>query len=230
MANIKSGEVKMLEELIKSAASGDNVEINAKPISEVFKLGHNGQRIDTVILSMEYTGTVAGNPFKFIKNYSFTDDEARYALECLLIANNRLQMDYERLNKGGISIKEEFFTFQNSFIGLPGDASVRTPALRLQNFIHLSRVGVPVSVNIELKHPDVFSNQEGTERKRFGCIAAFVFTTVEGKTTIEKLYNIGSYDDSKENQAEIKATANKRLERDCERLRLGGIKVNQLSF
>jgi hypothetical protein len=50
------------------------------------------------------------------------------------------------------------------------------------------------------------------------------------KTTIEKIYASGSSDDTKKYQNELKEVANKRLERDCERLRRAGIKVDKLAF
>ena len=230
MTNAKPEQIKMLATLIDEAATGKKIVLNTKPIREVIKLKREGQYVDTVILSMEYSGTVNGEPFVFRKDYSFADDEAEYALECLLIANNRLQMDYERLEKAGIAVKGEFFTFQNSFLGLPGDASLKKPALRLQNFIHLMHAGVPVSVDVTLKCPDMIVKQANGEKKGFGCMAAFEFTTGESKTTIEKFYNVGCDDDTAEAQAETREVASKRLERDCERLRSAGMKVDKLVF
>jgi len=230
MTNAKPEQIKMLATLLDEAASGEKVVLNTKPIREVIKLKREEQYVDTVILSMEYSGTVNGEPFVFRKDYSFADDEAEHALECLLIANNRLQMDYERLEKAGIAVQGEFFTFQNSFLGLPGDASLKKPALRLQNFIHLMHAGVSVSVDVTLKRPDMIVKQANGEKKGFGCMAAFEFATGESKTTIEKFYNVGRYDDTAEAQAETREVASKRLERDCERLRSAGMKVDSLVF
>lgn len=62
-------------------------------------------------------------------------------------------------------------------------------------------------------------------------MATFIFTKEADKTTIEKLYDIGSYDDAKkEDPVDIVEVANKRLERDCERLRSAGMTVAKLSF
>lgn len=230
MTNAKTEQIKMLATLIDEAATGKKIVLNTKPIREVIKLKREEQYVDTVILSMEYSGKVNGEPFVFRKDYSFADDEAEYALKCLLIANNRLQMDYERLEKAGIAVKCEFFTFQNSFLGLPGDASLKKPALRLQNFIHLMHAGVPVSVDVTLKCPDMIVKQANGEKKGFGCMAAFEFTTGESKTTIEKFYNVGRDDDTAEAQAETREVASKRLERDFERLRSAGMKVDKLVF
>jgi len=66
--------------------------------------------------------------------YSFADDDAQYALDSLLIANNRLQMDYDRLKDAGIAVEHELFAFHNSFIGLTGDASVKKPRLETTKF------------------------------------------------------------------------------------------------
>jgi hypothetical protein len=230
MTNGKPEQFKMLANLIDEAAKGKKIALNTKPIREVIRLKQEGQDIDSVILSMEYSGTVNGDPFAFKKEYSFAYDEAEYALESLLIANNRLQMDYERLKEAGIVVKGEFFSFQNSFLGLPGDASLKKPALRLQDFIQLMRAGGPVSVGVTLKCPDMIVRQANGEKKGFGRMVAFEFTTGESKTTIEKLYNIGCYDDTAEAQAETKEVANKRLARDCERLRSAGMKVDELAF
>jgi len=230
MTNAKPEQIKMLATLIDEAATGKKIVLNTKPIREVIKLKREGQYVDTVILSMEYSGTVKGEPFVFRKDYSLADDEAEYALECLLIANNRVQMDYERLEKAGVPVKGEFFSFQNSFLGLPGDASLKKPALRLQNFIHLMRAGVPVSVDVTLKCPDLTVKQADVEKRGFGCMAAFEFTTAESKTTIEKFYNIGCYDDTAESQAETRVVASRRLERDCERLRSAGMNVDKRVF
>ena len=243
MTNAKPEQIKMLATLIDEAATGKKIVLNTKPIREVIKLKREGPYVDTVILSMEYSGTVNGEPFVFRKDYSLADDEAEYALECLLIANNRLQMDYERLEKAGIAVKGEFFSFQNSFLGLPGDASLKKPALRpsfllwsvcsylsLQNFINLMHAGVPVSVDVTLKSPDMIVKQANGEKKGFGCMAAFEFATGESKTTIEKFYNVGLYDDTAEAQAETREVASKRLERDCERVRSAGMKIDSLVF
>jgi hypothetical protein len=56
MANTKSEEIRMLEVLIDNAASGKAVDLNAKPVREVVKLEREGHEVDTVILSMEYSG------------------------------------------------------------------------------------------------------------------------------------------------------------------------------
>ena len=230
MKAIKSDQVNMLQVLIENAALGKQIDLHAKPVRETVQLERDGQEITTVILSMEYSGTLDDKPFKFKKNYSFADDAPQYALECLLIANNRLQMDYERLKDAGIEIDRDFFNLQNCFMGLPGDASVKSPALRLQDFVHLSRAGVPVSVNASLSRPVIVSRHEGVKKKGFGCIAAFSFTTGTEQATIEKLYGIGGYDDAKGDREDIVEVADKRLERDCERLRSAGIKVGKLSF
>jgi hypothetical protein len=68
------------------------------------------------------------------------------------------------------------------------------------------------------------------EKKGFGCTAVFVFTTGDEKTTIEKLYALGSDEDSEKYREETKRVANKRLERDCERLRRAGLKVQEIGF
>jgi hypothetical protein len=230
MASNLSEEVKMLEALIDAAASGKKVEIEGKPDRKVVRLEREGRQVDSVILSMAYSGTVDGKPFAFKKDYSFADDDAQYALDCLLSANNRLQVDYDRLMEAGIQIEHDLFTFQNSFIGLKGDASVRTPALRLQNFIHFAQTGIPITVAVSVRRPTIIVKQDGGERKGFGLVASFVFTTGWEKTTIEKIYATGSHDDTKKYQEELKEVANRRLERDCERLRRAGIKVDPIAF
>jgi len=230
MASTPAQKVNMLAVLIDEATSGKKVVLNTKFVREVIKIEREGQPADTIILSVEYSGTIDGDPFEFKKNYSFTEDEVDYALECLLIANNRLQMDYDRLKESGINVKEDFFTLANSFIGLSGDASLKKPAVRLQDFIHLSLAGVTVKVDVTLKYPDLALKQEGLEKKGFACMASFSFTTKEGRTTVEKLYGVGSYDDTKGYQEEIKAVASKRLERDSDRLRRAGMKVDRLTF
>lgn len=230
MANNISEQVQMLGALIDAAASGKKVEIEGKPDRKVVQIEREGRHVDSVILSMAYSGTVDGKPFAFKKDYSFADDDAQYALDCLLSANNRLQVDYDRLKEAGIAIEQELFTFQNSFIGLKGDASVKTPALRLQNFIHFAQTGIPVAVEVTLKRPSIVVKQDGGERKGFGLVASFVFATGFEKTTIEKIYATGSYDDPKKYQEELKGVANRRLERDCERLRRAGIQVAPMAF
>jgi hypothetical protein len=222
--------VGMLAELLEYAARGEKVDLEAKPGRKVVRFEQEGRQVDTVILYMQYSGTVMGEPFSFKKDYSFADDDAKYALDCLLIANNRLQVDYDRLKDAGIAVKPELFTFQNSFIGLTGDASVKSPAMRLQNFIHFANTGIPISLEVELKRSSLIVKQEDGERKGFGFVASFVFTTGWEKTTIEKIYATGSHDDTKKYQNELKKVANKRLERDCERLRRAGIKVDKLAF
>jgi len=220
----------MLAELIDYAIPGKNVVLNANPMREIAKFEHDGKEIETIIISMEYSGTVDAEPFKFRKEYSHTYDETEYALDCILIANNRLQVDYDRLRQGGVEVKGEFFTFQNTFFGLPGIASERRPALRLEAFINLARSGMPVSVDVVLKRPDVVVKEEEGEKKGFAYVADFVFTTAEGKTTIEKLYDRALHDDTEERRARVKEVANKRLGRDFERLRRVGIEVKAAAF
>lgn len=225
MSNQESTEITMLAELIDCAAAGKNVELNAKPVRNKVELEREGEEREIIILSMEYSGTVDDKPFAFRKEYSHTYDVAEYCFDCLIIANNRLQIDYDRVKDGGIEIKEEFFTFQNTFLGLPGLASAKRPALRLETFINLARAGIAVSVNVTLKRPDILVKEEGVEKRGFVYVADFVFTTEEGTTTIEKLYDQGSYDDTEERKARIIEVTSKRLARDFERLRRVGIKV-----
>ncbi len=220
----------MLAELINDAVKSKKVSLKTKFVSEIITIPRDGLSVDTNVLSVEYSGRVDGKPFKIKKNYLFAEDNIRHPLECTLIANNRLQLDYNRLTKAGIKVKENFFTLENCFGNVPVEAPVKRPALRLQDFIQLCRAGVPVSVELTLKFPDLILKQDGLEKKGFACVAQFTFTTNEGKTTIEKLYGFGSYDDTKGYQTEVKAVATKRLERDCERLKRAGMKVNKLRF
>ena len=230
MINIKSDNVAMLEVLIVEAALGKNISLEAKPVREVVQAERDGEYINTVILSIEYSGAIKDKPFRFRKAYSFGDDAPEDALECLLIANNRLQVDYERLKRVGIEIDTEFFNFQNCSIGLPGDVSPTRQAHRLEDFIQLARAGIPVSVDISLKRPVIVLEEGGAKKKGFGCIATFDFTVGTNKTNVEKLYGLGSYDDAKGDGADIVEVANRRLDRDCERLRSSGMRVDKLSF
>jgi len=230
MRNINPERTNMLADLIEASASGKKVVLMGSTTREIVRLRREGQNVDNVILSMEYRGTIDGKPFAFKKNYSLAEDGAQYALECLLTANNRLQMDYDRLKEAGIEAKDEFFTFQNSFIGIPGDASIKRPALRLQDFVHLSHTGTPVFVDVNLKRPEITLKQEGMDKKGTAYAADFVFAVGEEKTIIEKLYALGSFDESKKYKEEIKYMANKRFKRDCQRLRHAGMQVDRLSF
>ena len=230
MAKQEPDEITMLAELIDCALAGKKVVLNAKPMREIVKIERDGKEIDTVIVSMEYSGTVDSEPFKFKKEYSHATDETEYALDCLLIANNRLQIDHDRLKDGGVEVNREFFTYQNTFLGLPGIASQKRPALRLQTFINLTRTGIPVSVDVGLKRPDVVIKEEEGETKGFAYVADFVFTTEEGKTTVEKFYGQALYSDTENKQSGVKEVANKRLERDLERLRRVGIEAEEAAF
>jgi hypothetical protein len=227
----KAYEIKMLEELMIKAGSGKRIDLHAKPVREIVQLERDGKYSETVILSIEYSGRVDDKAFKFKKSYSFADDAPQDALECLLIANSRLQVDLERLRKSGIQADAEFFNFRNCLMDLPDVVSMESPDMRLQGFINLARAGVPVSVDVTLERPPMVLTQEGVKKKGFGCIATFTFIKGSEKTTIEKLYDIGSYDDAqKEDPVDIVEVANRRLERDCERLRDAGMTVDKLSF
>lgn len=230
MTNIKSDNVTMLEALIIKATLGKKISLDAKPVREVVQVERDCEYVSTVILSMEYTGTVEDKPFRFKKDYSFGDDAPEDALECLLIANNRLQVDYERLKEVGIEINVEFFNFQNCSIGLPRDVSLTRQAFRLEDFIQLARAGIPVSVDVSLKRPVIVLEQGGVKKKGFGCIATFDFTVSTNKIIVEKLYGLGSYDDAKGDGGDIVEVANRRLDRDCERLRSAGMRIDKVSF
>jgi hypothetical protein len=230
MVSTQSQSVNMLAVLINDAVKGKKVSLKTKFLSEIITIQRNGRTLNTNVLSVEYSGRVDGKPFKIKKNYLFAEDSVRHPLECILIANNRLQLDYNRLKKAGITLKENFFTLENSFEKLAENPPIKRPALRLQDFIQLCRAGVTILVELTLKFPDLILKQEGLEKKGFACVAEFTFTTNEGRTTIEKLYGFGSFDDTKGYQSEVKAVATKRLERDCERLRRAGMKVNKLRF
>jgi hypothetical protein len=113
---------------------------------------------------------------------------------------------------------------------LPGDVPLTRQPSRLQDFIQLARAGIPVSVDISLKRPAIVLEQGGAKKKGFGCIATFDFTVRTSKTSVEKLYGLGSYDDAKGDGVDIVEVANRRLDRDCERLRSSGMSVDKLSF
>lgn len=230
MTITKLEATKTLEALIQSAASGSQVELTMKPTREVVRVEREGGPVDTVILSMSYRGAVDGEPFSFRKNYSFADDEAQYALDCLLVANNRLQMDYDRLRQGGIHFNEAYFNFHNSFFGLAGHFPVKIPSLRLQNFIHLSRAGLPVSVEVQPGRRRMLLKREGGDREAIGFVGAFNFVTGKARTTVEKIYGIAIFEDGKRVQEEMKEMANKRLERDCDRLTDAGVRVEKRLF
>ena len=230
MAERIAHEIKMLEALIAYAGLGKKIELRGRPVREIIRLERDGQEFDTVVLSMAYSGMVDDDHFELTKNYSFADDAPQYALECLLIANNRLQMDHERLRDAGIEADLEFFNFRNCFMPSPEVLSVKSPALRLQDFIQLSRAGVPVKVDIFLSRPAIVSEIEGGSKKGFGCMAGFSFITGTEQTTLEKLYGLGGYDDAKGEEKDVVEVANKRLERDFERLRRAGIQVEKQSF
>jgi len=78
MVTKKIGEIAMIEELIDLAALGKKVDLKAKPVRDVIKLEREGETVDSVILSMEYSGTVDGEPFSFKKEYSHAYDERQF--------------------------------------------------------------------------------------------------------------------------------------------------------
>ena len=87
-----------------------------------------------------------------------------------------------------------------------------------------------VSFDVGLTCPSITVKQEDGERKGFGFVADFVFCTGGEKTNIEMICGTGAYDDTKKYPEELKEAVNKLLERDSERLRRAGIKVDNLSF
>lgn len=230
MSHSKTQPVLMLADLIREASAGKKIVLKTRFINEVIPVKREKLWIETNVLSVEYSGKIEGKPFKIKKNYLFSEDAVRNSLECLLIANNRLQMDYARLKKAGLAVPEEFFTFENTKIKPRPNGSTSRPAYRLQDFILLSRAGVPVSVTLTLKFPELVLNQEGREKKGIAYVAEYAFQTAEGKTKVEKLYGLASDEEPKVHQSEVKAVANKRLERDCERLRRAGIRVKKFLF
>lgn len=231
MAEIISDKIKMLEELIVYAAWGKKITVQAKPMREIVEVELDAGKFDMVILFMEYTGTVDNEPFQIIKHYSFTDEAPQDALESLLVANNRLQYDYERLQKAGIQIDPVFFTFVENFMDLTMQVPMEISTMRLQHFIDLNRAGIPVSVDVKLQRPTIFIKQEGKKIKGFGCLARFDFDTGMRKTKVEKLYGIGPYDDARKKiPVDVVEVANKRLERDCHRLKQAGISIEIPSF
>jgi hypothetical protein len=230
MTASKTQPFQMLADVIREAAAGKKVTLKTRFLSEVVPVEKDGKRVDTNVLSVEYSGRVDGTPFTIIKNYLFSEDAVRHPLECLVIANNRLQMDYARLKKAGIPVKEEFFTFENAQIKGTPPGPIQRTSYRLQDFILLSRAGVPVTFSLTLKYPELVLKQGEGERKGFACMGEFEFQTAEGTTRVEKLYAIGSYDEPKGYQNEVKAVATKRLERDLDRLRRAGIKVGKTRF
>jgi hypothetical protein len=230
MTDPKTQPLRMLADLTRDALAGKKIFVKTKFISEIITVKRNGKSVDTNELSVEYSGRDDGKPFKIKKNYLFSEDAVRNPMECLLIANNRLQLDYTRLKRAGINVKEEFFTFENAHINGPAEGSTKKVSYRLQDFILLSRAGVMVTVRITLNYPDLVLKQDGREKKGFACVAEYRFQTPEGKKTVEKLYGFGSYDDAKSYQTEVKVVATKRLERDCDRLRRAGIRVEKMRF
>ena len=76
--------VGMLAELMDYAGSGKKVDLEVKPGRKVVRFEQEGRQVDSVILFMEYSGSIDGEPFVFKKDYSFVDDDAHYALDCLL--------------------------------------------------------------------------------------------------------------------------------------------------
>ncbi|MEW6187088.1 MAG: hypothetical protein AB1585_15250 [Thermodesulfobacteriota bacterium] len=230
MTGPKTQAVQMLADLIRDAQAGKKISLKTKFISDVITVKRNGKSVETNELSVEYSGKDDGNPFKIKKNYLFSEDAVRHPMECLLIANNRLQLDYTRLKRAGIDLKEEFFTFKNAHINGPAEGSTKKVPYRLQDFILLSRAGVPVTVRVILKYPDLVLKQEGLEKKGFACVADYKFQTPEGGKTVEKLYGFGSFDEVKSYQTEVKVVATKRLERDFDRLRRAGMKIEKMRF
>lgn len=229
MTGSPSEKVLMLADLIREAAAGKKVTVTPRFINETIQVRRDGSLIDTNVLSVEYTGKVGHKPFKIKKSYLFSEDVVRHPLECLLIANNRLQMDYARLKKAKIAVPEKFFTLENVQIH-PSPKNQSWTSYRLQDFIILSRSGIPVTVSVNLKFPELILKQGDQEKRGFACAAEFVFQTVQGKNKVEKVYGIGSFEDPEVYQNEVKNVASKRLERDCDRLRRAGMEVGTYRF
>jgi hypothetical protein len=225
-----SGQISMLADLIDLSLAGKKVDLKAKPLHDTVSVKQEDKVVDKVIISMEYSGAVEGRPFSFTKEYSHAEDDAQYALEALLIANNRLTIDFDRLKEARIDLERIYFTFQNTFLGPRGTPSARVPAVRLATFIQLARAGVRVSCSAEPRRPDIVLKKQGAEEKGFAYMVSFAFTTAEGRTAVEKLYGRALYSDPEKDQARTKVMANRRLERDCERLRNAGIQVGPLAF
>lgn len=223
-------EITMLQDLINLAKAGKRVGLKATPVRDKVRFEQKGGHRETIILSMEYSGTADGNPFSFKKSYAFAEEDPRQALLWVLIANSRVKMDHERLREVGIQVRAESFTFNDAFMDFPGGLRSENPPLRLQNFVDLAGKGGSLSVEIVLKTPSMTLQQDNMEKEGFGCVASFVFTTRDGLSTVEKLYALASYNDTKEFQSAVKRIATTRLERDCERLRQAGMKCENKAF
>ncbi len=232
MANTVRKEIIMLEELILYASYGKSIEIEANPHIEAAEIDFDDRRFDVSILLTEFSGLVDGNPFRFVKSYSFTDETQQEALDSIITANSRLQGDYDRLEKVGISIEKQFFSFVDNFMNITMLTFVMDiPKLRLQRFVDLSYAGISVPVHVELKRPGLLIKKEDEVKKGYGCLASFSSGAGNKTMTIDKLYGIGCYDDTKRKvPVDIIEAADKRLERDCERLRNAGLKIVAPSF
>ena len=70
MTTFKSDTINMLDVLIENAALGKRIDLHSKPVREVVQLERDGLEVNTVILSMRYSGKMDEEPFEFTKSYS----------------------------------------------------------------------------------------------------------------------------------------------------------------
>ena len=226
-------EGRMLYDLEKAAIQGKTVDLHMKSCREVVTMQVDGASQKIVALSMIYSGTVDETPFSFKKNYSFGADRTQQenALKCLLIANTRLQVDLDRLEKAGIVPERRYFTLKECFLGEIPDHSLGSPFLRIENFIHLSRAKVPVSAQVILSCPPSMIQSQGQDKRAHCCLARFTFATGGDTANVAKLYCYGCEEEDETTcRANTNEVANARLERDVRRLRDAGIIVDEARF
>jgi hypothetical protein len=95
-----------LEELFVHATFGKKVDLRVAPVPEIVRVERDGRYIKTIILSVEYSGSIDDKPFTFNKYYSMTDDVPDNALRRILMANKRLKNDFEKLKEAGIEMND----------------------------------------------------------------------------------------------------------------------------
>ena len=220
---------KRLDDLIKLKKAGKQIFLDHMLKKKTVSVGdhHLGLPSAKTLFFVKFKGKVEGTAFYFEKEYLYGDKKSqKHTLrDCILVANQRLGRDYNRLQAVGISFKENFFTLKDVLTDFSPEHIVQTPIPTLEDFIRLSNTGVDIVVEANLHRRLKIESVKKEDLWGFCYIGVFWIAYASEEAKVEKIYSQGLDDGPNEEKRRKLLLANRRLMSDLERLKEAGITV-----
>ncbi len=197
---------------LKEAGADLRVSLSFEIVPVVFQ--HRDNPFQAHIFLARFSGTVDGSPFSFRKCYArgCPHNLCPHVSQAVMIANRYLQRDYQRLKRAGIDPGERLFTLEDMVVKFEESHEEKTPALTIDDYIHIAEEGSRVSAKIDLEYVPAVEHFVGEKNAQTFLSGNFHFHALGNTHIAHRCFACYPTDREDTDREDMRRIANERLQ------------------